>query len=172
MNILLTRIRALAFFALLWGAWFDAAVCGRVEALSAQKKTVLVLYGEPLSVPANRMTEQGLTAGLSREHAGGVEIFSEYLDFTRFPRAQYEDVLVRYLRARYATRKPDVPYCLPISENSSVGDAILNIETVIHASGICQKTASGQIARLDPCHIFAPAPFSKHPTKGLQTART
>ena len=78
------------------------------ETISASKRTVLVLYGEPLSVPANRMTEQCLTAGLSREHPGDLEIFSEYLDFTRFPRAQYEDDLVRYLRARYTTRKPDV----------------------------------------------------------------
>ena len=45
MNILLSRIRALAFFALLWGAWFNAAVSGPVEALSTPGKTVL--YREP-----------------------------------------------------------------------------------------------------------------------------
>jgi signal transduction histidine kinase/ABC-type uncharacterized transport system substrate-binding protein len=102
------RIRRLAVFVLFCVAWFNAGVGGPLEALSAVKENVLVLYGEPLSVPANRMTEQGLTAGLSREYPGDVEIFSEYLNFTRFPRAQFEDDLVRYLRARYATRKPDV----------------------------------------------------------------
>ena len=45
MNIPLSRIRALAFFALLWGAWFNAAVSGPVEALSTPGKTVL--YREP-----------------------------------------------------------------------------------------------------------------------------
>jgi two-component system, LuxR family, sensor kinase FixL len=107
-GVCLANIRQLAFFAVFCVACFNTAAGRPVEALRAVKKTVLVLYGEPLSVPANRMTEQGLTAGLSREHPGDVEIFSEYLDFTRFPRAQYEDGLVRYLRARYTTRKPDV----------------------------------------------------------------
>src|SRR5260370_38368212 len=43
---------------------------------------------------------------LSRGQPEDPEIFSEYLDFTRFPAAQYADDLVRYLRARYAARKP------------------------------------------------------------------
>ena len=75
MTILLNRIQALAFFALLWGAWFNAALGGPLEAPSTPKKTVLVPYGEPLSVPANRMTEQGLTDGLSREDLLLVRLF-------------------------------------------------------------------------------------------------
>jgi hypothetical protein len=69
---------------------------------------VLVLYGDPLSAPADRMTEQGLTAALSGAHAWDLEVFSEYLDLERFPEAQYGGDIVRYLRARYGTRKPDV----------------------------------------------------------------
>jgi hypothetical protein len=45
-------------------------------------------------------------AGLSRGQPEDLESFSEYLDLTRFPAAQYGDDLVRYLRARYAARKP------------------------------------------------------------------
>jgi hypothetical protein len=108
MNILPSRIRALAFFALLWGAWFYAAVGGPVQAFGAPKKTVLVLYGDPLSIPANRMIEKGLTAALLSAHAWALEVFSEYLDLARFPAARYGDDIVRYLRARYGTRKPDV----------------------------------------------------------------
>src|SRR5258707_14321859 len=55
-----------------------------------------------------KSTEQGLMAGLSRGQAEDLEIFSEYLDLGRFPAAQYEGDLVRYLRTRYAARKPDV----------------------------------------------------------------
>ena len=47
-------------------------------------------------------------AGLSRGPPEDLEIFSEYLDLARFPAAQYGGDLVRYLRARYANRKPDV----------------------------------------------------------------
>jgi len=105
---LLNRIRRLAFFVLLCVAWFHAAVGRPVEPISGLKKTVLVLYSEQLSIPATRTTEQGLTTALSRGQPEELEIFSEYLDLVRFPAAQYGDDLVRYLRARYAARKPDV----------------------------------------------------------------
>jgi PAS domain S-box-containing protein len=103
----LSESRPLAYFALFWVAWC-AADCGRLEAISALKKTVLVLYGDRLSIPAMKSTEQGLMAGLSRGQPEDLEIFSEYLDLAGFPAAQYGDDLVRYLRTRYAARKPDV----------------------------------------------------------------
>ena len=108
MPILLNRIRRLAFFAMFCVAWFSVGVIRPSEPLRTQKKTVLVLYGDPLSAPADRMTEQGLTAALSGAHAWDLEVFSEYLDLERFPEAQYGGDIVRYLRARYGTRKPDV----------------------------------------------------------------
>src|SRR5438105_1259059 len=108
MLILPNRIRRLAFFAVFCVAWFNAAVGRPSETLSAVKKIVLVLHGDRLSIPAVKMTDQGLMAGLSRGQPEEVEIFSEYLDLTRFPAAQYGDDLVRYLRARYGARKPDV----------------------------------------------------------------
>ena len=109
MAILPNRIQRLAFlFAVFCVAWFNAAVGGPIQAFSAPKKTVLVLYGDPLSAPADRMTEQGLTAGLSSEHASDLQVFSEYLDLMRFPASRYGEDIVRYLRARYGTRKPDV----------------------------------------------------------------
>jgi PAS domain S-box-containing protein len=89
-------------------ALFNLPVARPAEALSGPKKTVLVLYGERLSIPAMRLTEQGLSAGLSRAAGWNLEIYSEYLDLTRFPTAEYGDDLVRYLRVRYGSRKPDV----------------------------------------------------------------
>jgi PAS domain S-box-containing protein len=77
MNILLGQIRALALFALLWGTWFYAAAGGPLGAPSTTGKTVLVLYGERLSIPAMRMMEQGLTAGLSSAQGWNLEDFSE-----------------------------------------------------------------------------------------------
>jgi PAS domain S-box-containing protein len=101
-------MRLLSFFAVFWMASYNAAVGGMVAALSAPKKTVLVMYGDPLTAPADRMTEHGLTAGLSSEHASDLQVFSEYLDLMRFPASRYGEDIVRYLRARYGTRKPDV----------------------------------------------------------------
>ena len=100
--------QSLAFFAVFCLALFNFAAGEWIEAVSLPKKTVLVLYGERLSLPGPRMAEQGLTAALSSAHAWDLEVFSEYLDLTRFPSAQYGDDIVRYLRAKYGTRKPDV----------------------------------------------------------------
>lgn len=64
MNILLNGIQRLALFAGFCVAWLNVPVLRPVEALSAEKKTVLVLYGDRLSIPAVKMIEQGLTASL------------------------------------------------------------------------------------------------------------
>jgi hypothetical protein len=109
MAILPNRIQRIAFLpGTCCVAWFYGAVGGPVQALSAPKKTAMTLYGDPLSIPAERMTEQGMTAALSSAHRWDLEVFSENFDFTRFPAAQYGDDLVRYLRAKYGTRKVDV----------------------------------------------------------------
>ena len=108
MLILPNRIQRLAFFVLFCVAWFNVTLGRTAETLRASKKTVLELYGDPLSAPADRMTEQGLTAALSSAHGSDLEVFSEYLDLERFPAARYGDDIVRYLRAKYAARKLDV----------------------------------------------------------------
>ena len=116
MLILPNRIQWRAFivvflvtvFVLFCATWF--VTLGRsAETISASKKTVLVLYGDPLSIPADRMTEQGLTAGPIARARRETWKFSRNISTSRVSRAaQYGDDLVRYLRARYTTRKPDV----------------------------------------------------------------
>jgi hypothetical protein len=108
MLIVLNSIQWRAFFAVVCVAWFNVAVSRAVEHLSAVRNTVLVLHGDRLSILDVKTTEQGLMAGLSRRQPEELEIDSEYLDLVRFSAAQYWDDLVRYLRARYAARKPDV----------------------------------------------------------------
>jgi PAS domain S-box-containing protein len=105
--MLLNGTKRLAVFAV-YCLVFNAAIDGPLQALGAQKKTVLVLYGDPLSAPADRMTEQGLIAALPSAHGWDLEVFTEYLDLMRFPAARYGDDIVRYLRARYGTRRPDI----------------------------------------------------------------
>jgi hypothetical protein len=95
-------------FVLYCATGFNITVGTSAETTSASKKTVLVLYGERLSIPAMKTTDQGLMAALSSGQPEQVEIFSEYLDRARFPATQYRDDVVRYLRARYTARKPDI----------------------------------------------------------------
>ena len=108
MPMLLNGTQRLAFLAGFYVAWFNLADITPVQAFSAPKKTVLVLYGNPLSIPANRMMEEGLSAALASAHGWELEVFSEYLDFLLFPAAPYGDGVRAYLRARYGTQKPDV----------------------------------------------------------------
>jgi hypothetical protein len=77
MPILPNRIRWLAFFAVFCVAWFNAAVGRPAETLSALKRTVLVLHGDRLSIPAVKITEQGLTAGVHSKN--GMSPRAEFL---------------------------------------------------------------------------------------------
>ena len=109
MAILPNRIQRLGFlFGVCCVAWVNVAIGMPFEALGDPRKTMLVLYGDPLITPADRMTEQGLTVALSSRQASDLEVFSEYLDLTHFPAARYGEDIARYLRARYGTRKLDV----------------------------------------------------------------
>src|SRR5258708_6035364 len=149
MPILLNQIRLLAFSAVFWVVWFNAAVGRPLEALSAVKRTVLVLYGDRLSIPAMKTTEQGLMAGLSRGQPEDLEIFSEYLDLTRFPAAQYGDDLVRYLRARYAARKPDVVIAVgssAVEVGVGYGEGLFPAVPVVFANVDHREVGGGEMA--------------------------
>jgi hypothetical protein len=65
MPMLVNRIRRLAFCTVFCVAWFNVAVGRPGEALGAVRKTVLVLHGNRLSIPAVKTTDQGLMDGLS-----------------------------------------------------------------------------------------------------------
>jgi hypothetical protein len=108
MPVLLSQLRLLALSAAFCVVWFNAAVSMPAEVLSALKKTVLVLHGERLSIPAMRTMEEGLMASLSHGQPQDLEIFSEYLDVAHFTPAQVRDDLVRYLCAGHTPRKLDV----------------------------------------------------------------
>jgi hypothetical protein len=66
MPILLDQMRPIAFFVVVCAASINTAVGGPVGTIG-QKRTVLVFYGHPLSLLANRMIEQGLTTALSEK---------------------------------------------------------------------------------------------------------
>jgi hypothetical protein len=64
MPILLDQMRPIAFFAVFWVPSFNAAAAGPVGTIGAPKRTVLVFYGHPLSLPANKNDGTGLDNGL------------------------------------------------------------------------------------------------------------
>jgi PAS domain S-box-containing protein len=69
---------------------------------------VLVPYAERGDLPAIEAIEENLREVFHAATSPGIEVFSEYLDFARFPPEQYERSLARYLQERYTGRRIDL----------------------------------------------------------------
>jgi PAS domain S-box-containing protein len=99
-----------------WIAEFAAIVSGGLllvgtafayESREAEK-SVLVLYGERGDLPAIQAIEENIREVFHASVSPHIELYSEYLDFTRFPPEQHERNLLRYLQERYAGRRIDM----------------------------------------------------------------
>ena len=77
------------------------------------KKRALVLYWESKDFVGNISFDKGFQAGLSADPSSKVEVFSEYLDTTRFPGEKQNELLHDYLREKYANQKIDVVVATP-----------------------------------------------------------
>ena len=77
------------------------------------KKKVLVLYWDSKDFPGNISFDQGFQAGMRSEPSSQWEIFSEYLDSTRFPGKHQAELLRDYLREKYASQKIDAVVATP-----------------------------------------------------------
>ncbi|HKV33979.1 MAG TPA: ABC transporter substrate binding protein [Pyrinomonadaceae bacterium] len=80
---------------------------------SVETKKVLVLYWDTKDFPGNISFDQGFQAGMRSEPTNQWELFSEYLDTTRFPGEHQEELLRDYLREKYAKQKIDVVVATP-----------------------------------------------------------
>lgn len=80
---------------------------------SGRKKKVLVLYWESKDFIGNVSFDQGFQAGMRSEPNNEWELFSEYLDTTRFPGEHQAELLRDYLREKYALQKIDAVVATP-----------------------------------------------------------
>ena len=72
------------------------------------ERSVVVLYSERGDQPEIEAVEENMRQVLRASTSPRIELFSEYLDFSRFPAEQYEQILVRYLQERYTGRQIDL----------------------------------------------------------------
>ena len=84
------------------------AANGLADDSPGQERSVLVLYGERGDLPAIQAIEENMREVFQSAAAPHIEVFPEYLDFTRFPAERFEGCLVRYLQERYAGRRIDL----------------------------------------------------------------
>ena len=76
-------------------------------------KKVVVLYWESKDSVGNISFDKGLQAGLLADPSSKWELFSEYLDSTRFPGEHQTELLHEYLREKYKNQKIDVVVATP-----------------------------------------------------------
>ena len=77
------------------------------------RKNVLVLYWDNKDFAGNISFDQGFQAGIRSEPTSQWEIFSEYLDSTRFPGERQAELLADYLREKYAKQQIDAVVATP-----------------------------------------------------------
>jgi len=80
---------------------------------SRATKKIVVLYWDTKDFSGNISFDQGFQAGMHSEPSSEWELFSEYLDSTRFPGEHQAELLHDYLREKYAGQKIDVVVATP-----------------------------------------------------------
>jgi PAS domain S-box-containing protein len=74
---------------------------------SRETKAVLVLYSEDKAHPAHELTDQGIRAAFRSNKLFDVQLYTEYLDLSRFGSTAHVRSLAEYLRSKYSESKID-----------------------------------------------------------------
>jgi PAS domain S-box-containing protein len=79
------------------------------EALaSAAQKRLLVLYSQDHGLPAHELTDKAIRTAVKANPTFAIQIFSEFLDLSRFGGPQHKENLGRFLADKYASTIPDL----------------------------------------------------------------
>ena len=78
------------------------------DAARQTEKRVVILYSHPHDFPATEMTERGIREAFAREGRLAVQLFSEYLDLSRFRDPAQRAALTDLFRQRYAANRIDL----------------------------------------------------------------
>ncbi len=92
---------------IVWGEDLPAAA-SRPEASPPATKRVLILYSLDGANPSHKLTEAAIHAVLAEQDEYTVEIFSEYVDSSRFAQPPDLDTLARFLTDKYTNTRPDL----------------------------------------------------------------
>lgn len=73
---------------------------------------VLILYPYDERLPATSIAGENARVRLQEATAGKIDLFSEFLDFSRFPEDAHIDRMARYMAEKYSDHRPDVVIAL------------------------------------------------------------
>lgn len=89
--------------------WVASPLSASEPLLDASRmKRVVVLYSAPLDFPATELAERGIREVLLTNTAFEIQLFSEYLDLSRFRDPKQREALAELLRHRYAEGATDL----------------------------------------------------------------
>jgi len=94
-------VRAWVYAALALGPFANTAT-------AAEKQNVLVLAGRDSQQPAYELFMGGFRAGLNARAANRLELFTEFLDSTRFPQIEHAMRMREFLQEKYAATRIDL----------------------------------------------------------------
>jgi PAS domain S-box-containing protein len=100
----MTQIQRISCTALLL-VHFLAQLMSAAE--SGEMKRVLVLYSEDKAHPAHELTDRGIRSAFRSNKLFTVDLYTEYLDLTRFGSPAHARALAEYLRSKYSKSKID-----------------------------------------------------------------
>ena len=103
------RVRRLcAFLLLLSGLALLLGLGGAYAQIAGSSPRVLILYPYDERLPATTILGEVARTRLLEATAGKIDLFSEFLDLSRFPERPHMDRMARYLSEKYAAHRPDV----------------------------------------------------------------
>jgi hypothetical protein len=94
----------------------------REASASVEQKRILVLYSQDHGLPAHEITDKAIRTAVKANPNYAVQIFSEFLDLSRFGGFQYKEPLGRFLGEKYASSGPD----LIVAADYRAADFIVN----------------------------------------------
>lgn len=99
-------IRAMGLCLLLLAVFSAAAAANRAN--GGRIPCVLILYPYDERLAATTAVGEAVRARLLEATAGKIDLFSEFLDLSRFPEDRHIDRMAQFLSAKYADHRPDV----------------------------------------------------------------
>ncbi len=103
-------IRGVGLYVLLLVAFSSAAAAS--QAIVGRVPRVLVLYPYDERIAATTAAGEAVRARLLEATGGKIDLFSEFLDLSRFPEDRHIDRMAEFLSTKYADHRPDVVIAL------------------------------------------------------------
>jgi PAS domain S-box-containing protein len=106
-----------------------------------ETKRVLILYSEDRDHPAHQLTDQGIRSAFESNQIDDVQLYTEYLDVSRFGKPSHARAMADFLRSKYLGMKLDAliavyPYALDflLAERNSLFPAVPIVAVGISSS--------------------------------------